>query len=413
VEAEQVYSIPIRNNPGHNLDLNDRQRSAVDTALSRKLSYIHGPPGTGKTHIIAALVYNLVASNPPITEESRGKGVKPALSCHSAPNAFDLLELASSGSEDEDPSDSEADEMNEEEKDWSVDNRRRILCIAQTNTAARHMAESISKLLPPNRVALLVSNEFYQDWHECEYVNLRQDGYKQDKILQSHDVAICTVAMTFASKLRAFLNATTTIVLDESSQVLDCFAVTILARAKNMLRLVLFGDHKQLPPYLGRPTFAGPFSLAGEAKTDDTKLSILSVLQCRQGVGQVMLNEQYRMAPKICKLVSNLFYDGKLRPSPSLTRKFGRGDAESGVFWHETEAQIAIENGSVRNQEHTRVAFELFRLDACVMEEQSREAEDIAVICMYEAQRKSIEKCFKKGGLPHHRIKNVDGFQGI
>lgn len=45
---------------GHQLQLNERQARVIDTAFSTARTYLWGPPGTGKTTAVAALVHELV-----------------------------------------------------------------------------------------------------------------------------------------------------------------------------------------------------------------------------------------------------------------------------------------------------------------------------------------------------------------
>lgn len=42
-----------------NLPLNSSQTDAVNSAISRNLTFIWGPPGTGKTSVIGAIMYEL------------------------------------------------------------------------------------------------------------------------------------------------------------------------------------------------------------------------------------------------------------------------------------------------------------------------------------------------------------------
>ena len=91
----------------------------------------------------------------------------------------------------------------------------KVLCVAETNAAARNMCQAIAKLMPPDKneklvpsdkMQLIVSQEFEQDWHERDYDQLRGGGYmkvgfkrdrKQKKAeiseIANCDVIVCTM----------------------------------------------------------------------------------------------------------------------------------------------------------------------------------------------------------------------------
>jgi hypothetical protein len=86
--------------------LNESQRSSVDVARKSRVSVVQGPPGTGKTSTIAVLALDSVLS----------------------------LLLAENSSSPH--------------SGLRQDSMRRVLCVAETNCAARHMASHIARLVP-------------------------------------------------------------------------------------------------------------------------------------------------------------------------------------------------------------------------------------------------------------------------
>ena len=116
-------------------ELNESQQSALRLTDAQRITIIGGPPGSGKTRTIAAEVVRSV--------HRTGK----------------------------------------------TTTAQRVLCLAETNTAARHMCEAIAQFLPPSQVQLLVSNEFEYEWHSTLYDDLVQRGYMEqlDRIRAERD----------------------------------------------------------------------------------------------------------------------------------------------------------------------------------------------------------------------------------
>lgn len=96
-----------------------------------------------------------------------------------------------------------------------------------------------------------------------------------------------------------------TLVIDEAGQMTIPLAMMGMIRAK---KVILAGDHKQLPPII-----------ASEEIDDEMKRSIFQVLMTDENC--TMLDVSFRMCEPICKFVSDLFYDGKLK-----SNKPGFGD---------------------------------------------------------------------------------------
>ena len=128
--------------------------------------------------------------------------------------------------------------------------QRRILCVADTNCAARHLAAHIARVVPTQHVGLKVSNEFFSDWHEDDY----QDVKQLMKRPFEKRIICCTVGTILQSDLNrqflAFLGDTEYLICDEASQIWELPATMLLQRLPTLQRLTMFGDPNQLPPYV-------------------------------------------------------------------------------------------------------------------------------------------------------------------
>jgi hypothetical protein len=138
-----------------------------------------------------------------------------------------------------------------------------------------------------------------------------------------------TIHQTYLS--RALLREYDVVVIDEASmvQTVQAFVVASLAESKRG-RIIVAGDYRQIPPVVEATTREAQRWLATDvfhsagipddlARDDDVPYA-------------ACLNVQYRMSPGICSVVSNSFYEGRLktdrsvRGRPSLPCPFGRSD---------------------------------------------------------------------------------------
>lgn len=89
-----------------------------------------------------------------------------------------------------------------------------------------------------------------------------------------------------------------TLIIDEAGQMTIPLALMGMIKAK---KVILAGDHKQLPPII----------TSEEIHEDLKKSAFKSILRT---YNSTMLNVSFRMCEPICMFVSDLFYDGKLKP---------------------------------------------------------------------------------------------------
>jgi hypothetical protein len=158
----------------------------------------------------------------------------------------------------------------------------------------------------------------------------------------------------------------TTLVVDEAGTCADSCIVPVLARNEcggTFKRLVLVGDSKQLPCFTRlRDPLDAPVSLIERVDTV---------------VGSALLTTQYRMFSKLCNIVSNLYYDGRLET--------GKVDPKGQLKMHTVKGNAETEERgtSLFNAAEARTAIALAR-------DQLVTGGSVAVLAFYKAQVKLI-----------------------
>jgi hypothetical protein len=206
-----------------------------------------------------------------------------------------------------------------------------------------------------------------------------------------------------------------TVVVDEAARAMPLDLFIPMARAKR--RIVLVGDHRQLPHILDQElereleeALSGAKS-AGERTTEMLKESLFERLfkdlrerEKRDGIPRVVtLDEQYRMHPVLGQFVSDQFYKpyGEAFRSPRPASEFAHSlPGHSGpASWLSVPHKLGPERDDGRNKwrpvEAKAIVAELQRLM------DSREGRDLTfgVISFYKQQVKAIEDALVDAGI--------------
>jgi hypothetical protein len=318
--------------------LNKSQYQAAHNALTTSdIFCVHGPPGTGKTRTLVEIIKSACANNERVLAVSHSN------------QAVDNLLVGDSTSDQADP-------------------------------ASIHGAVTESDL-----TAARAGHNSSSDLVEEEYVG--------NSLYQS-DVVCAT--MSGANQFGE--NTFDLAVIDEATQASIPASLIPVSRAK---RVVLAGDHKQLPPY-----HAGEHS-----ESEDTAVSLFEHLVERYGQDIVStLQTQYRMNEEIAAFPNEAFYGGDLlhgqrnrtwsittlRPLEAIHVDGEEKQTPTNSYFNETEAELVAEE--VSNL-----------LDSGVT------ADDIGVITPYSGQIGKIRAALAKlsgGDTSAVKIATVDSFQG-
>ena len=254
-------------------ELNRAQREAVGRALEANDAFlIHGPPGTGKTTVIAELVSELVADD---------KRVLLAACTHTAVNNV-LARVVEAGVTD----------------------------VLRVGSVRRSSDELNQALLDAKRPL---------DGHFSDELGLRSTSLESlGARLRSVRVVAATTNACVSSSVFSVIDegsaepAFDVAIIDEASQLTEPLALGAINLAR---RFVLVGDDRQLPPVVTAddalsPNVDSPDGALAESGLAGLDHSLFARL--RPHVPHVMLTTQYRMSASVQAFPNRAFYDGRL-----------------------------------------------------------------------------------------------------
>ncbi|KAJ2974699.1 hypothetical protein NUW54_g11853 [Trametes sanguinea] len=316
--------------------LNDSQAQVVAAmrSLEEPLVIVHGPPGTGKTSTIAA--------------------------------ALNLWEQENSPA-------------------W---------VIAQSNVGVKNIARTLIKR--DIDFKLIVSKEFYVEWHEHLYEEIEERLIRSDELFGDIVVAermigesmviLCTIAMLSNPAIDncGIFNIVPVerLVVDEASQINTFEFMHIFHKFKDLQKVCMFGDPNQLPPY-GKETAPGIKTIY-----DFKHLKPVAYF----------LDTQYRMPIPLGDFISVQVYDSQLRSVHAIS------DRNTVRFVDVRKGAEERVGSSWKNVEEARTVVNIVKNYYRYLE--------FCIITPYDAQRAEIVRLLKAEDLPWERVYNVDSFQG-
>jgi superfamily I DNA and/or RNA helicase len=380
--------------------LNREQNEALAHALSATdLALIHGPPGTGKTTVLAELIARAVARGERVLAAAASNmavdnvlarlverpGIRVVRIGHVARVSEPLLPWTMEEQVEAHPSQQTAREMLREAHE--------LLQRARKQAARGRSADRFAEA----REARAAAGRLFTEARKLMRVT-------RDQLLASAQVvcATCTGSEVDLLEGQTFDLA----VVDEATQATEPSTLLPLLKAR---RAVLAGDHRQLPPTV----------LSPEASRAGLSRSLFERLLELHGEPIArMLREQYRMHEAIMAYPSRVLYGGLLRAHPSvaghlLTDLEGVANTEATrvplVFLDTAGKGLEDELPPGSESRRNPGEAELVARKVNQLLEAGLAPQQISVIAPYEAQVRALRSLLPMAGL---EIDTVDGFQG-
>ncbi|HEX6547547.1 MAG TPA: AAA domain-containing protein [Candidatus Dormibacteraeota bacterium] len=194
------------------------------------------------------------------------------------------------------------------------------------------------------------------------------------------------------------------LILDEANKVRANEALALMPLAK---RWVMIGDLNQLPPVMEEAAMTFEIKSDLDIEVRDGSFYGFTWPKVPE-TSKIMLPRQYRMREPIGRVVSDLFYEGKLiheapHPKMPLPWPFDRE-----LVWVDTGAQDEYRDAqkSVANEFEVALCKDI----TSIIRKRVRKAR-LAVIAMYSSQVNRLVSALK-GIVPPDDIESVDAFEG-
>ncbi|MEA2070298.1 MAG: AAA domain-containing protein, partial [Asgard group archaeon] len=282
-------------------DLDESKVTAIEQALGLHpgdILLIEGPPGTGKTRLIAQLANELFSENyllrSEIVDETAYTLPKPVLILTNTHRAADEVILKLAQFENLHP------------------------YIVRLESYSKDHPEEVQKFILPQKLA------YETHFATSADPEILVDLLKQAKgLFDQAGIIVGTLGSVGSYLLKGIKFQW--IIVDEAGQATEPAALGALRHlcpesesTEGFPRIILVGDHKQLPPVVSEETMHYtpdvPLSLlnAGLTKNDTLQTSLferLFRLWKDKFENVVILDKQYRMNEPICYLVKKAFYD--------------------------------------------------------------------------------------------------------
>lgn len=380
--------------------LNPSQEKAADMVLRAKdVAVVHGPPGTGKTTTLVEAIYETLHREVQVLVCAQSNMAVDWISEKLSERGVNVLRIGNPTRVTDrmlqDTYERRFENHPLYDQLWGIRrNIRQLYDSREGNRENRH--QKIARLK--------------EKATELEYTI-------SESIFADARVIACTLTGSAHHLLtgRRF----GTLFIDEAAQALEASCWIAIQKAD---RVILAGDHRQLPP-----TVKSPAALSGGL--DKTLMQTI----CENKPRCVsMLTVQYRMADEIMQFPNQEFYDGLLQSDPGVKYR-GILDWDTAVEWVEAggeerppfrfpfeEGETLAPDGLSRiNPAEAKLALQTLHdyIERIGKDRILYERLDIGIISPYKGQVHLLRKMLRKDSywkpLRHLiSINTVDGFQG-
>ena len=381
IRIDDLYNQSIRNNL--------KQFEAVNKGFSVKdIFMIQGPPGTGKTTVIKELILQqlhfspnsrvLVVSQANVAVDNVLRGIKQISLTEKLISTDQLIRCGSD------------DRIAEDIKELSFFGR-------------------IDKYISTLKKSSAGNEQLRKEWLDFVQNNEEIVG---ECLIKGYQI-IGATCVGFSNR-KIGLNGVgfDLVIIDEAGKALPGELLIPINHAK---KLIIIGDHKQLPPVVNPELYASGAVMTEDIIETDEQLDFFNksfferLWENCPDTNKCMLDTQFRMPPVISGLV-NLFYDGRLSNGLSCCKK-------TPIAFDSHLVMIDMKDISDyhEQQEEYSGPFNTMELDAVVLIIQKLRtiySKRIVIITPYKNQNRKIRKIIKENKLKNVWTNTIDAFQG-
>ncbi|MBE9586188.1 AAA family ATPase [Mucilaginibacter sp. JRF] len=364
-----------------NGQLNTSQEAAVRSVLGvQDVSVIHGPPGTGKTTTLVAAITALIAGNQQqILVVAPSNTAVDLLSEKLAEQGLNVLRIGNPARVNDRLQQLTLDARVVAHADMKEAKKLRKKAAEFKNMAHKYK-RSFGKAEREQRKAL------FDEAHRIMRDVSRIEEFVSEEVIKKAQVITATlVGAGHYSISKLNFN---TVVMDEAGQALEAAAWIPILKAE---RVILAGDHMQLPPTV-------------KSGTSELTTTLLEKCVNLHPEAVSLLNEQYRMNTAIMGFSSHQFYNDKLTAHSTVANRLLTADDKPFTFIDTagTGYDEVTEGTSISNPEEAAFIarhIQLMNYDGVI----------VAVIAPYREQVVKLKDLLADVAVD---INTVDGFQG-
>lgn len=376
--------------------LNASQEGAVNEVLAAQdIAVIHGPPGTGKTTTLVEAIYETLHRENQVSVCAQSNTAVDWISEKLVDRGIPVLRIGNP--------------TRVNDKMLSFTYERRFEAHADYPELWK-IRKTIREALAKRRGSVNRGDrEKWQDYisrlrSRATELEIRIDA----QLFADARVIACTLVGTANRVLER--KRFSSLFIDEAAQAMEAACWIAISRAQ---RVILAGDHCQLPPTIKCP----------EAAREGLDVTLLQKVVRRKPEVVSLLNIQYRMHEDIMRFSSSWFYKNALKAAPEV-RNRGILEYDSAISWVDTtdaaftEKTVGEGFGRLNTGEAEKL-LELFRsyIEKIGLARVLEERIDFGIISPYRAQVQYLRQLIRKNNFFRPvrsliTVHTVDGFQG-